>query len=94
MDEVPTTETLPAALAPGVSPALERRFVELEQFVHSRRPKDDLRVLRRAFEFGAGRHSRQRRMSGELYMFHPLEVASILAGMQMDMVCLTTGPAA
>jgi GTP pyrophosphokinase len=29
-------------------------------------------------------------MSGELYMFHPLEVATILAGMQMDLVCLTT----
>ncbi len=52
--------------------------------------KDDLKILRKAFEFGAARHAKQRRMSGELYMFHPLEVASILAGMQMDMVCLTT----
>ena len=90
MDELPTSELTPAALAPGVSPSLERRFVELEEFVHSRRPKDDLKVLRRAFEFGAARHARQRRMSGELYMFHPVEVAFILAGMQMDLVCLTT----
>jgi GTP pyrophosphokinase len=29
-------------------------------------------------------------MSGELYMFHPVEVAIILAEMQMDLVCLTT----
>jgi len=90
MDEVPIGEFLPATLAPGVTPALERRFVLLEEFVRTKRPKDDVKVLRRAFEFGAGRHARQRRMSGELYMFHPLEVASILAEMQMDMVCLTT----
>ncbi len=90
MDEVPTSEIIPALLPPGVSPALERRFVELEDFVHSRRPKEDLRILRNAFEFGADRHSRQRRMSGELYMFHPVEVAMILAGMQMDLACLST----
>jgi GTP pyrophosphokinase len=90
MDELPISEIVPLVLPPGVSPALERRFVELEELVHSRRPKDDLRILRKAFEFGAGRHARQRRMSGELYMFHPLEVATILAGMQMDLVCLTT----
>ena len=90
MDEVPTSEIIPAALAPGVTAALERRFVELEEFVHAKRPKDDLKVLRRAFEFGAEHHARQRRMSGELYMFHPLEVATILAGMQMDLVCMTT----
>src|SRR5664279_3976079 len=90
MDELPISEILPVDLSAGVSAALERRFVELEDLVHSRRPKDDLRILRKAFEFGADRHARQRRMSGELYMFHPLEVASILAGMQMDLVCLTT----
>jgi GTP diphosphokinase / guanosine-3',5'-bis(diphosphate) 3'-diphosphatase len=90
MDELPISEIVPLVLPPGVSPALERRFVELEELVHSRRPKDDLKILRKAFEFGAGRHARQRRMSGELYMFHPLEVATILAGMQMDLVCLTT----
>ena len=90
MDELPISEIVPLVLPPGVSPALERRFVELEALVHSLRPKDDLKILRKAFEFGAGRHARQRRMSGELYMFHPLEVATILAGMQMDLVCLTT----
>src|SRR5450755_3460726 len=90
MDELPISEAFPAVLAPGVSPGLERRFVEFEELVHSRRPKDDLKILRKAFEFGAERHARQRRMSGELYMFHPVEVAIILANMQMDLVCLTT----
>src|ERR1035437_9411973 len=90
MEELPISEVLPAVLPPGVSPGLERRYVELEEFVNSRRPKDDLRILRKAFEFGADRHARQRRMSGLLYMFHPLEVATILASMQMDLVCLTT----
>jgi GTP pyrophosphokinase len=47
--------------------------------------------LRRAFEYACERHSKQKRVSGEPYMAHPLVVAQILADMQMDMVCLQTG---
>ena len=41
-------------------------------------------LVRRAYEFGAVAHDGQQRMSGEPYIQHPLEVASILAEMRMD----------
>ena len=90
MDVLPTSESLPAPLPPGVSPALELRFRSLEDYLRTRRPKDDASILRRAFEFAAQRHSAQWRLSGEPYMSHPLEVTWILAEMQMDQVCLVT----
>ncbi|MCP5146170.1 MAG: bifunctional (p)ppGpp synthetase/guanosine-3',5'-bis(diphosphate) 3'-pyrophosphohydrolase [Gammaproteobacteria bacterium] len=40
--------------------------------------------LRRAFDFGAVAHEGQQRASGEPYIQHPLQVASILADMHMD----------
>jgi len=90
MEALPTSESLPAPLPPGVSPALELRFRSLEEYLRTRRPKDDPSILRRAFEFAAQRHSAQWRLSGEPYMSHPLEVTWILAEMQMDQVCLVT----
>ena len=90
MDVVPTSENLPAQLPPGVSAELESRFRCLEEFVRTRRPKDDRAVLRQAFEFAAQRHAGQWRLSGEPYVSHPLEVTWILAEMQMDQVCLVT----
>jgi RelA/SpoT family (p)ppGpp synthetase len=38
----------------------------------------------RAYLFGAQAHDGQKRRSGEPYIFHPLEVARILAGMHLD----------
>jgi len=38
----------------------------------------------RAFEVGAAAHHGQHRKTGEPYIFHPIEVAQILAGMRMD----------
>jgi RelA/SpoT family (p)ppGpp synthetase len=43
-----------------------------------------VRRLRRAYEFGASAHAGQKRASGEPYITHPLQVASILADMHMD----------
>lgn len=45
---------------------------------------DQVAAIRRAYEFGANAHTGQRRMSGEPYIQHPLEVTSILADMRMD----------
>src|SRR5581483_288393 len=46
-------------------------------------PKD-VADIRAAYRFGAEAHEGQRRVSGEPYIFHPLEVAHILASMHMD----------
>ncbi|MGC4048863.1 MAG: bifunctional (p)ppGpp synthetase/guanosine-3',5'-bis(diphosphate) 3'-pyrophosphohydrolase [Paludibaculum sp.] len=76
---------------PGVTPALEAAYRNVEATVRARRPNDDLSALRRAFEFACEKHAPQKRDSGEPYMFHPVAVAQILADMQMDLVCLETG---
>jgi GTP diphosphokinase / guanosine-3',5'-bis(diphosphate) 3'-diphosphatase len=46
-------------------------------------PKD-VGDVRAAYRFGAHAHEGQRRVSGEPYISHPLEVAHILASMHMD----------
>jgi RelA/SpoT family (p)ppGpp synthetase len=46
-------------------------------------PKD-VGEVRAAYRFGAAAHDGQCRVSGEPYIFHPLEVAHILASMHMD----------
>ena len=41
-------------------------------------------ILRRAFEYGGVKHAHQRRLSGELYIHHPIAVCSILADYFLD----------
>jgi GTP diphosphokinase / guanosine-3',5'-bis(diphosphate) 3'-diphosphatase len=70
---------------------VEQLYTELESKVRALRPTEDLTPLREAYEFAAAHHKGQSRDSGEPYMSHPVEVTLILAGMQMDIVCLQTG---
>ena len=51
-------------------------------------PEQVASVLR-AYEVGAKAHEGQKRRSGEDYIFHPIEVARILAGMRMDHQTIT-----
>ncbi|MGH9357270.1 MAG: RelA/SpoT family protein [Terriglobia bacterium] len=67
------------------------QFEEILRKVSGYRPDDDLGVLRRAYEFSAHGHRAQKRLSGEPYVSHPLEVASILADMKVDGACLVAG---
>ncbi|HLI34844.1 MAG TPA: bifunctional (p)ppGpp synthetase/guanosine-3',5'-bis(diphosphate) 3'-pyrophosphohydrolase [Terriglobia bacterium] len=64
---------------------------ELLQKVAVSRPAEDLKILRKAYEFSAREHQAQKRLSGEPYLSHPLEVANILADMRLDVVCLAAG---
>jgi guanosine-3',5'-bis(diphosphate) 3'-pyrophosphohydrolase len=59
--------------------------------VSAYRPTGDARLLVRAYEFSAREHRAQKRLSGEPYVSHPLEVATILADMKLDVVCLAAG---
>ncbi|HFB98558.1 MAG TPA: bifunctional (p)ppGpp synthetase/guanosine-3',5'-bis(diphosphate) 3'-pyrophosphohydrolase, partial [Bryobacterales bacterium] len=71
--------------------SVEEHYRQLEQLVRKLRPRDDIRDLRRAYEFAARLHEGQSRLSGEPYLIHPLEVTRILAERRMDMICLQTG---
>ncbi len=44
----------------------------------------DIEMIQRAFELAKEAHKDQRRMSGELYIIHPVSVAYILAEFRMD----------
>jgi GTP pyrophosphokinase len=67
------------------------QFEDLVQKVQGYRPGEDLSLLRKAYEFSAAEHRSQRRLSGEPFVSHPLEVASVLADMRLDLVCLAAG---
>ncbi len=54
-------------------------------------PSVDEELLRRAYLFSARQHRGQTRQSGEPYLVHPLEVANILADLNLDPICVTTG---
>jgi len=54
-------------------------------------PGADLDLLARAYEFSAASHKGQHRASGEPYLSHPLEVASLLVDFKMDVTTVTAG---
>ena len=59
-------------------------ITELEKQVGEYLAPDEVGKVRRAYEFGAVAHEGQRRLSGEPYIHHPLEVARILGDLYMD----------
>jgi guanosine-3',5'-bis(diphosphate) 3'-pyrophosphohydrolase len=54
-------------------------------------PEADLDLIDRAYIYTARVHDGQMRLSGEPYLSHPLEVAGILADMQLDTISIAAG---
>ena len=52
---------------------------------------EQVREIYRAYLFGAEAHEGQTRVSGEPYIYHPIEVAHILAEMRMDAESIIAG---
>ena len=67
------------------------QFEDIAQKVKAYRPGEDLGMLRKAYEFSVAEHSSQTRLSGEPFVSHPLAVASVLADMKLDPICLVAG---
>ena len=67
------------------------QFESVLRKVESYRPGDDLAVLRSAYSLCLEKHQGQKRLSGEPYISHPLEVMNILAELRLDTVCLAAG---
>jgi GTP pyrophosphokinase len=76
---------------PPAAGVLLGRFQELEHKLQQSRPKDDVTLVRRAYDFAAERHGAQKRKSGEPYLVHPVEVAHTLADLRLDTVSVATG---
>jgi guanosine-3',5'-bis(diphosphate) 3'-pyrophosphohydrolase len=72
----------------AIPPTLLARFDELKAVRQAQRPGESVLVLEDAFRFAAERHGGQTRQSGEPYLAHPLEVAHILASLQLDTTSL------
>ncbi|MBI5197334.1 MAG: bifunctional (p)ppGpp synthetase/guanosine-3',5'-bis(diphosphate) 3'-pyrophosphohydrolase [Nitrospirae bacterium] len=64
---------------------------ELIRQVLQYNPKADTALLEKSCEFTAAAHAGQTRKTGEPYLHHPLEVASILARMKMDISSIVVG---
>ena len=52
---------------------------------------EDLDFIKKAYVYSAKVHSGQKRVSGEPYLSHPLEVSSILANLKLDVPSIVTG---
>jgi GTP pyrophosphokinase len=67
------------------------RFRDLLRKIRLYRPNDDLSLVKKAYEFSLYHHQGQKRASGEPYLVHPLEVASVLADMRLDTTAIAAG---
>src|SRR5437762_6475215 len=81
--------TLRQQLATNVLTAT--RFRDLLKTVGENRPNDDLSIIQKAYDFSLQHHEGQKRASGEPYLIHPLEVASVLADMKLDPSAIAAG---
>lgn len=59
--------------------------------IRSYHPSDDLSMVERAYNLANEAHTGQLRKSGEPYIIHPLEVAYILADLELDIESITAG---
>ena len=66
-------------------------FDKLAAKARTSNPEADTDLLRRAYDFSAAEHAGQTRRSGEPYVTHPLEVASLVAEMRLDDVAIAAG---
>ncbi|MCH7780986.1 MAG: bifunctional (p)ppGpp synthetase/guanosine-3',5'-bis(diphosphate) 3'-pyrophosphohydrolase, partial [Acidobacteria bacterium] len=68
-----------------------RRFEDIVERVERSNPGADLDLLRRAYVFSAHEHRHQKRRSGEPYLIHCLEVAYLLAELNLDIASIASG---
>ncbi len=66
-------------------------FERLADKAKASHPDADTDLLRRAYDFSATEHAGQTRRSGEPYVTHPFEVASLVADMRLDDVAIAAG---
>jgi GTP pyrophosphokinase len=81
-----------AAQGPSGDPhPMKVRFEDIQEKIASYHPEADFDLLRRAYVFSAMAHRDQRRLSGEPYLAHPIEVAYILADLKLDVTSVVGG---
>jgi len=56
--------------------------------IREHEPNADFKLIRKAYNYARMAHSGQKRISGKPYITHPVEVATILAGIEMDVASI------
>jgi len=56
--------------------------------IREHEPNADFKLIRKAYNYARMAHSGQKRISGKPYITHPVEVAAILAGIEMDVASI------
>jgi GTP diphosphokinase / guanosine-3',5'-bis(diphosphate) 3'-diphosphatase len=67
------------------------RISDILDKIYDYNPDANLDLIDRAYVYSAKVHEGQMRLSGEPYLSHPLEVAGILADMNLDVVSVAAG---
>ena len=67
------------------------RINDILEKVSAYLPKSEQALIQKAYVFSASAHAGQRRLSGEPYLSHPLEVAHILAELRLDAPTIAAG---
>jgi GTP pyrophosphokinase len=67
------------------------RITDILDKIYDYYPDADVDIVDRAYIFSAKVHDGQLRLSGEPYLSHPLEVASLLADMHLDTTSIACG---
>lgn len=71
--------TLPDNYSSAEKEEILRRYGRLLEVWQTRKEKQDLEMVEKAFYFAANAHCNQRRRTGEPYIYHPIAVATIAA---------------
>ena len=69
----------------------EELYQELIQCVQKYHPSDDISMIEKAYRIAYEAHKNQFRKSGEPYIIHPLNVAIILADLELDKETIVAG---
>ena len=64
---------------------------KLKEKIKQYNPQAEFELLDKAYTFTKDAHEGQLRKSGEPYFLHPVEVAMILAEMELDMASIVAG---
>lgn len=66
-------------------------FTVLKKHILKYNSSVDIDLIEKAYDFAKKAHSGQYRVSGEHFIFHPLEVAMILADLRLDVATIAAG---
>ena len=69
----------------------EELYQDLIERVRRYHPSDDISLIEKAYKLADSAHAGQLRMSGQPYIIHPLQVAIILADLEMDKETIAAG---